>query len=191
MSPEQKILNEVGDYYTKKINEYGISPKGVDWNSEESQQLRFQILMQLIEKDNSRFSLLDYGCGYGALLSFIQNKYPAMEYVGYDISDAMLQEAKNIVWSLPKVTWLNSLGTEKCDYIISSGIFNVKQDQTDQDWNNYIETTLGDINSRSIKGFSFNMLTSYSDAAYKKNHLYYASPEYYFKFCKEDRKSVV
>ena len=36
---------KVIDYYDKKIKEYGPTSKGVDWNGEESQYLRFNILI--------------------------------------------------------------------------------------------------------------------------------------------------
>ena len=36
----------------------------------------------------------------------------------------------------------------------------------------------------SKEGFSFNVLTTYVD--YKKDHLYYADPLYYFDYCKSN-----
>ena len=62
-----KILKEVSDYYSEKLAEHGNTPKGVDWNGEESQVLRFEQLTKVIHQ-GTVFSVNDYGCGYGALL---------------------------------------------------------------------------------------------------------------------------
>ena len=59
------ILTEVADYYSAKLAEHGETPRGVDWNGEESQVLRFAQLAKIIQP-SSTFSLNDVGCGYGA-----------------------------------------------------------------------------------------------------------------------------
>ena len=42
--PNNKIdfLTEIAEYYTTKITEHGETFRGVDWNSEEGQILRFE-----------------------------------------------------------------------------------------------------------------------------------------------------
>jgi len=70
------------------------------------------------------------------------------------------------------------------DYLIASGIFNVMLDALADEWEEYIKTHLHRINSLSIKGFSFNMLTIYSDPDRMKDYLYYADPCIYFDYCK-------
>ena len=40
------------------------------------------------------------------------------------------------------------------------------------------------MNDISRRGFSFNMLTKYSDPEYMRQHLYYADPCYLFDYCK-------
>jgi hypothetical protein len=41
-----RILRQVGDYYSQKVETHGASAKGVDWNSKESQFLRFAQLLK-------------------------------------------------------------------------------------------------------------------------------------------------
>ena len=170
------ILEQVSAYYTNKINEFGVSPRGVDWNSEQSQTMRFEKLCNLLPSDQ-RFSLLDFGCGYGALYDFLKPKYKAISYTGYDISEKMIEAAQakypdsNCVWIHGNPTLLSEF-----DYVVASGIFNVKLDQTYGDWQDYIEKTIDQMNVLSNKGFSFNILTKYSDAEFMKDHLYYADP---------------
>ena len=74
-----------------------LVPKGVDWASKYSQETRFIQLLKVMPSSNDKFSLLDFGCGYGALFRFIKKKYPYMSYYGYDISSEMLRKAKRIM----------------------------------------------------------------------------------------------
>ena len=72
------------------------------------------------------------------------------------------------------------------DYVVSSGIFNVKLSIDDENWESYVKETLHEINAISKYGFAFNMLTSYSDKNLMQKKLYYPEPENIFKFCKNN-----
>lgn len=184
MSGHEKLLRSVADYYSEKINEHGISAKGVDWNSESSQELRFEVLLKAVN-ETGYFSILDYGCGYGALLGFLKGRFPDFDYTGFDISEEMLVQAVSVVPESKGVKWISAQGNNKYDYTVASGIFNVKLELEKKEWEEYILATLKDMDDHSTKGFSFNMLTAYSDKAYMRDYLYYADPAYYFDFCKK------
>jgi hypothetical protein len=95
----------------------------------------------------------------------------------------MLRKAREL--NHKNATWINHLDTNtKADYVLASGLFNVRLKQSIQDWEKYILDTLDTINNIARKGFAFNILTSYSDKEFMKDYLYYASPEYFFKHCK-------
>lgn len=55
------IQKDIYSYYTDKVKTYGVTPKGVDWNGEQSQLLRFKQLSKIIKKD--KFTIADIGCG--------------------------------------------------------------------------------------------------------------------------------
>lgn len=182
---EPKIIDIVNQYYTEKIITHGATPAGVDWNSKDSQELRFNQLLKLIDKEPGYFTVLDYGCGYGSLYQYMKDRYDSFSFTGYDISKEMLLEAEKI--NIAKnVSWINGLRAEdKFDYVIASGIFNVRQNFNDTEWLAYILESLNVINNSSVKGFSVNFLTSYSDPEFMKDYLYYASPLYLFDYCKK------
>lgn len=181
---DERIINKVNKYYTEKVLEFGPTPKGVDWNGVESQELRFAQLLKVADREiNDDFTLLDYGCGFGSLLSYLLKASRGINYTGFDISSEMLKTA--IAQYNNLAVWKNSLDDEfTADYVVASGLFNVRLDQSIAEWEKYIIDTLNTINRISIKGFAFNILTSYSDTEYKKDYLYYGSPEYFFKHCK-------
>ena len=91
---KKKILADVNNYYTEKIKQFGTTAQGVDWNSEESQHIRFKQLLQIVDQGGLPFSLLDFGCGFGSLYEFMKPFYPDFYYYGYDISLAMIESAR-------------------------------------------------------------------------------------------------
>jgi len=186
MPEKKKILSEIENYYTQKVLSHGDSPQGVDWNSSESQELRFKILSQVIAQ-NKNFSVLDYGCGYGAMFSYYKLNYDNFKYTGFDISDEMIKKAKENHKTESNANWFNKVDDIAVhDFVIASGIFNVRLKNSDNDWEIYIFDTLNQINKLAERGFAFNMLTSYSDKEYMKDYLYYADPRLIFDYCKKN-----
>lgn len=182
----KKILNEVNSYYTDKILKNGLTPQGVDWNSVESQSMRFDVLSENINFSEP-FSVLDYGCGYGSMFDYYKIKSPEFIFYGFDISEEMINNARNVHKDNRNAMWFTDIkDVPSADYVIASGIFNVKLQNAEKDWLEYIIETLHIINEKSTKGFSFNMLTKYSDAEYMKDYLYYADPLFIFDYCKRN-----
>ncbi len=190
---KNKIINQVLDYYNEKLETFGATPRGVDWNSEESQELRFTKLLEIVETFKLDFSVLDYGCGFGAMYPFMRKIFVNdFSFTGFDISENMIQKAKENFANDLKSQWCFSL-SENCesDYVIASGIFNVRLKNKKDEWGKYILETLTEMNKYAKKGFSFNMLTSYSDKEFMKEYLYYADPLFYFDFCKKNFSKYV
>lgn len=182
--PVNAILSEVADYYTAKLEEHGDSPRGVDWNSEDGQRLRFEQLCKLIET-SSHFSINDLGCGYGALYEYLLGKNKSFSYFGLDISESMISAAEQRYKDKPQVRFaLSSEPDQVADYGIASGIFNVRLGRSDGEWRSYIEATLDVLDRTSRAGFAFNCLTSYSDRDKMRDYLYYADPCVLFDLCK-------
>jgi SAM-dependent methyltransferase len=178
------ILADVADYYTAKLGEYGETPQGVDWNSEESQVLRFEQLNKVIGVSLG-FSLNDLGCGYGALFDYLQSRSRDFTYNGYDISPSMIRAAQNRHAHHPNARFVVAAKPpETADYGIASGIFNVRLGRNDAEWREYLEDTLNGLDRTSRRGFAFNCLTFYSDADKMRDYLYYADPCALFDLCK-------
>lgn len=179
-----RIVEAVGRYYGEKIQAFGATARGVDWNSPESQRLRFSQLLKICERDLP-FSLNDYGCGYGALVDFLRKGEYAFQYCGFDISPQMIARAKELHAGADGVTFIDQRSDLKdADYTLASGVFNVKLQTPTVDWQEYVLQQLNMIHSRSMKGFAFNMLTKYSDPEYMRSDLFYGDPLFFFDYCK-------
>jgi SAM-dependent methyltransferase len=180
----QQILTEVRAYFDEKIATHGPSARGVDWNSTASQELRFEQLLKICAGTES-FSLADYGCGYGALLDFLDAKGRPCTYQGFDVSEQMLAWARKRHTGRSGCRFLSDPSRlSPTDYTVASGIFNVRLGTNTADWEAYVFETLGRLNALGRKGFAFNSLTSYSDADRVRPDLHYADPGRLFDYCK-------
>lgn len=178
------MLADVARYYSARLAAHGSSPRGVDWNGAESQRLRFAQLLRVCEGAHC-FSLNDIGCGYGALFDYLREQGRRVDYLGVDISEAMVAKANELHHGLPACRFL--LGERAgwvADYAVASGIFNVKLDAPSAAWRGHVLQSLGALNDACRSGFAFNCLTRYSDARLMREELFYADPCELFDYCK-------
>ncbi|WP_397451940.1 class I SAM-dependent methyltransferase [Pseudomonas sp. NA-150] len=179
------LLREVANYYSEKLALHGETPRGVDWNGEEGQALRFNQLCKVVNGADS-FSLNDLGCGYGSLFDFLRENYSTFSYLGLDVSEDMVRAASTRYLDQHQARFIASPEPDAAaDYGVASGIFNVRLGRTDAEWQSYLEATLDVLDRTSRLGFSFNCLTSYSDENKKRDYLYYADPCQLFDLCKK------
>ncbi|HEV2475474.1 MAG TPA: class I SAM-dependent methyltransferase [Candidatus Dormibacteraeota bacterium] len=178
----EPILDKVGRYYTARVREFGATARGADWNSEESQDLRFAQLARLLPP--MPFSVVDYGCGYGALVDFLERQGSDFDYQGFDISDEMVKHAAQAHSGGRRRFTMSYPDLKPADYVVASGVFNVKLDTSDDEWAGYVLRTVETLDGLGRNGFAFNMLTSYSDPERMRADLYYADPCAMFDHCK-------
>ena len=135
------LREQVTRYYTSKVEEHGATARGVDWSSPDSQALRFAQLLKVCGDEPG--SLLDYGCGYGALLGYMDAHDIGLECRGFDCAASMIAHAVAAA-SRPAAGDLlcdESLLT-RADYVVASGLLNVKLDASDEEWQAYM-TSIG------------------------------------------------
>jgi SAM-dependent methyltransferase len=178
---EASLLSAVERYYSEKFALHGPTALGVDWNSLESQELRFEKLMRVRAEDEP-FSVVDYGCGYGALAHFLEARGHPFAYQGFDLSEPMLEHARREFAQLRFTSDMGAL--EPAHYAVASGIFNVKLVVDNEEWLAYVMETIEHLHALGTRGFAFNMLTSYSDIDRMRPDLYYADPCFVFDLCK-------
>jgi SAM-dependent methyltransferase len=180
------LLDAVQRYYSEKVAEHGPTARGVDWNDAASQELRFEQLLKVCDPAKP-FTLNDYGCGYGALAAYLEQRDYDFTYTGFDISADMVEQARELLRDSARCRFVvDDSELEQADYTVASGIFNVKLDAPREAWEQHVLETLGRLNELSSLGFSFNMLTSYSDADRMRDDLYYADPGVIFDHCKRN-----
>lgn len=179
-------LQSVAEYYSSKVLAHGATPRGVDWNSAESQQLRFDTLLRILPTCPGFANLDDYGCGYGALFDYLLNNSPqTVDYLGLDVSAAMIAEAHARHPTETARFHHGLVSPRQADFAVASGIFNVRLETAVSDWEKHVANTLDALHAGTTRGFAFNCLTSYSDPPKRQDYLYYGDPCFYFNLCKQ------
>jgi hypothetical protein len=69
------------------------------------------------------------------------------------------------------------------DFVLASGIFNLRLGCTDEEWHDYIVRTVERLGRLAIRGFAFNLLSSHSEPAKKRPDLHYADPAWWLDHC--------
>ena len=178
-------------YYGDRIREFGATHRGVDWSTEASQILRFGQLLRLV--DPAQLSgINDFGCGYGALVTYLRQLGCQCRYTGFDISESMIAHAMSLHAADRMCSFTTNLdAVERAEFTVASGVFNVKQNYGDGDWQDYVLANIATMDRLSERGFAFNMLSSYSDAARRRADLFYGTPGFFFDYCKTNFSSAV
>jgi SAM-dependent methyltransferase len=129
-------------------------------------------------------TVADLGCGYGALFGFLDERLGRRlaSYAGYDINEAMLAAARDHVRD-PRARFAHaSQPDEVADYAFASGLFNVKLEVTDDEWESHVRATLELLFDSARRAIAFNAPTTHVD--WREPRLYYADPVRYFEWAR-------
>ena len=185
--PLDAVYERVRAYYTAKLARHGASPRGVDWSCTATQWLRFVQLLKICSFD-APFSLIDLGCGYGALVSFLAERFPraSVDYLGVDLSPAMVRRARRRNRGNPAIRFRTGWSCpQQADYIVASGIMNLKLGCSIALWESLVRATLVDMRRMSRRGFAVNFLAA-SPLSVPPEMLYCPRPGIWSRFCEEE-----
>jgi cytochrome P450 len=155
------VCRRVEAYYAQKLARHGARPRGVDWEDAATQQLRFAQLLKVCPLDRP-FSLIDLGCGYGALLAFLAERHPEtpVDYLGIDLSSAMVKRAERRHKGRPGARFLAGRSSaEQADFVVASGIMNVMVGHSRPLWERFVRTMLTDMDRMARQGLAVNFLS--------------------------------
>ncbi len=173
--------------YRERYKTYGKSVKTLGWDKGK-QDIRLDILTSSYSFNNK--SVLDIGCGFGDLIEVLRKKASNFSYVGIDLVDELILEAKKTYnknsYTFYCDDFLNHNFEETFDYCIASGIFNHKLHQDNYSFIKDIFTKAWDI---SVDGFAFDFLSDRVD--YKHEHTFHSSPSVILDMAYSFSKNVI
>ena len=176
---------DIKSYFSKTFAEHSETSEGLDYNGRQSHYLRLGVLVNQIDAFEN-FSVNDVGCGFGSLLDALYGSGRTnFDYMGYDLVGEMTDLGRQ-TWTSknPRLEFITG-GTDKlktADYSLASGTFNIKQATPHDDWHEYVLGCLRDMLEHTKVKLVVNFLTSYSDAEYMRDDLYYPDPREMFDF---------
>ena len=130
----ENVTSKIAEYYSGKLLQYGATPRGVDWNSEEAQRVRFDQITKICPAECA-YALLDYGCGYGALVEYLRTRHAPAQYAGYDVSATMIRTAQSLHAGCASCRFTSEASSlTPADCTVASGIFSVRMDVATEEW---------------------------------------------------------
>jgi|GEM_PF-338768 ubiquinone/menaquinone biosynthesis C-methylase UbiE len=156
----ETYLKKNEELFNQRFNDYGEKGSNIFWSSNQAQYSRFEALVKLFSKkvDLSKSSILDVGCGYGDLISYLQeNEFVYGKYVGIDIVESIIKIAKkkhpdNTFYTMDMFD--KSLSENSFTYVIGSGIFALE----DKVWEEYVIRGLQRLLQLATVGVGVNFL---------------------------------
>jgi len=178
-----RLREEQARFFSLTFSEHGATGRGVDWKDDAAQSLRFEQLLRVLDT-SGEFTINDYGCGWGALIPFLDAHGLRYRYCGYDIAEPLLAFARSRYENDERKTFVADDGElPVADYTVASGIFNRKFDTGGEEWTSYVLQTVDRMYSVSGVATAFNLLTKYSDPERQRPDLYYADPAVVLDHC--------
>src|SRR6266511_289835 len=111
----------IAEFYDGLVAEHGASHRASDYGSARSQQRKFEALADVGDLSGRR--LLDVGCGLAGFADHLAARYPVVEYVGIDLSPAVIASARrerpHLDLRVANVLELD----ERFDIVTANGIF--------------------------------------------------------------------
>jgi len=159
---EDKDKQEYIKRYNKRLNIYGYSPETLGWGKNGRQEVRFSVLTQMIINTQQN-SILDIGCGFADLYTYLTNNGWKGKYVGIDLVPSLLKIAKernpNLELYNYDIEQSKQLGN--FDYVIASGVFNAKLSNADNA--QHIINSLSSMFERANKMVCADFMSTYVD----------------------------
>jgi SAM-dependent methyltransferase len=187
MDPDfTRDIQALSNHYNGLVKRHGAAPEGAQYSDRETQERRMAVLCEIGIAKHSR--ILDFGCGTGQLLSFLQRSIDFEgQYVGYDISPEAIAVAQSThpAGRFEVRNVLDQAAEERFDYVVVNGVFN----NLISDNRAFFEAISRRLMQQADVGYAFNMLSRFVD--YFDDGLYYEDPLHAFRFCKEQLSPLV
>lgn len=160
-------LNTAKTYFESLFEKYGIDEKSLGW-SKNKQEVRFEQLFKYIKQTN--VSVLDVGCGFGDLYSYLENcgNYDRLDYCGIDIVDSFIEVAnkkhahkENVQFQCTSLMTMNQ--EQSWDWVVECGLFGLMIYDTEEQMYQYLEESMKKAFALSKQGISFNFLSDKVD----------------------------
>ena len=179
--PNAEVSARMHKHYLGTFTEHGATSRGVDWGSDgERHALRLAKMLQLLSHsgvgEGEERTLLDVGCGYGALYPYLRSRWPRMQYTGIDLCKPMIDAALE---AHPSASWivgdlLEHDWTTRYDFVVCNGVLTQKLTTDPTEMLAFAETFIKRMFELSNIGMAFNVMTSHVN--YKVPNLYYRDP---------------
>lgn len=176
------VHDTILEHYTELYYQHGVHPASIGW-PKGRQSIRFQVMSEIGNLNNNK--ILDLGCGFGDLRSFLKSKKIRTKYTGVDINPIFIKIAKqrNPMTTFQVRDIERKKFREKFDWVFAIGTTNMAGSHE------YIANLLKEMLKIAKKGIVMDFMSTYVD--FRRPGSFHASPEKVFQIAKKLSKRVV
>ena len=178
MNEWQRDNERIIAHFSDLLQQHGKDVRSLDWDSWQTQELRFEVLAGIGLKSGQ--SVLDVGCGLAHMKEYFQRKGLNLAYTGYDLVPGMVEQARARILHLNAEVRDILKGPEpepSFDWVLSSGIFSLRQHESMQ----FMDHIVRRMFALCRLGVAFNTLSTYADRRYENE--FYADPVEVLRLC--------
>jgi cyclopropane fatty-acyl-phospholipid synthase-like methyltransferase len=176
-----KIGNEMIAAYEKSLEKFGVTPSALGC-PKGRQKIRFNAFKKLIIKDSQ---LLDFGCGFGDLASYLENNNFPVNYTGCDVMEKFIDVAKI---KQPSCRFFNTQFGEELkeefDIVICSGVFNFLYSKDKEEHFDLVKKTIKNLFSISRHSLIIDFLSENVD--FEADNSYHQKTSKLIDFCNKE-----
>jgi len=183
----KEVSRTLMTHYAESFREHGCSPQGVDWGPRPADHvLRLDRMLAVMlpgDKAGDRPSILDVGCGYGALLDRVKERHIGLEYTGVDVCAEMVDAARerhpSAAWRVVDLAELQDQPT--FDYVVCNGILTQKLNVGIKDMDHFAQDAIRKMFTLCRRGIAFNVMSTHVN--FMTDRLYYRNPIELLSWC--------
>ncbi|MDW3177648.1 MAG: class I SAM-dependent methyltransferase [Acidimicrobiia bacterium] len=150
------------DHYEQCFETHGPGHLGVDWPNAEDADVRYAVMLGIASGPSS---VLDFGCGSGGMLDYMQRQDPRfdnLDYRGHDLSSMYIEYCRR---KYPEVVFtcgdvLDGFVLEPADFIVANGVFTEKLDLTQEEMLEFLWSMLSVLFDSARRGVAFNVMST-------------------------------
>lgn len=170
----------IAQHYEQCFTTHGPGHLGVDWPNAEDADLRYRTMLGVIRETEQTVSLLDFGCGSGGLLEYL-DRVPStdvyLDYHGHDISPAYIDHCRRTYPHLPFTAGDVLTGAElpAVEYAIANGVFTEKLELSTDAMFDFLCDVVRVLFTSVRVGLAFNVMSKKVD--WERDDLFHLDPE--------------
>jgi len=164
MTKQDAGYRQIIAHYEACLERHGDSHLGVDWPNAADAETRYRVMLASIRPGDMPASLLDFGCGAGHLLDFIQRNGPqGIDYRGLDASAKFVGLCQR---KYPNTAFYHrdifegGAAVEPADYVVLNGVLTEKRGMSQEAMLSYMEALLATVWPLAHKGMAFNVMST-------------------------------
>jgi cyclopropane fatty-acyl-phospholipid synthase-like methyltransferase len=171
------------ELYREAYRQHGRSPASL-LIPKGRQALRFSSLTRSMA--GAGFSVLDFGCGFGDLKTYLDARFRDVRYSGVDVMPEFIEECRKTYGAQAGFRHITSHTDvrDEYDYVVISGVFNTLFHEARQAHSREVRAILRHLFSRTRRLLAFDFMTDQAD--YQLPGAYHENPADIYAFVRQE-----